>query len=124
MAFPGCNSTELLALIPCFECLSETQLLAIKARIMCQINGRGADCDPATMRDEASCLVCFSDRHLMILEIALLYALAVERGDREAVTPEELADEVKCLVCLPPHDLKAIFEKQLCDWFTALVLPQ
>lgn len=113
-----------MALVPCFECLSENQLLAIKAQTMCQINGgrEAAVCDAETLRHAASCLTCFSDRQLMILEIALLYAMAVERGDRDSATVEELVDETKCLACLGAHDLRAIFEQQLCEWFTTLVL--
>jgi hypothetical protein len=125
MAFPGCNSTELLQLVPCFQCLGKDQLQAIKTLLMCQIQGgRAAVCDPATLQSDAACLVCMSDQDIELLEVALLCALAVERGDRESGScdVQTLVDETKCLMCLPPHDLRAIFAVKLCQWFETIAL--
>lgn len=118
MAFPECNSSDLLTLIPCYKCLSMDDILAIKAMVLCQIVApEGVTCtDPESLRSHAACLACIGDEDLERLEVAGLCAFAATQSRDRNCDPATLLDEAKCLRCLPPHDLRAIYKWLFCKW--------
>lgn len=118
MAFPTCTVTNISALIPCLKCVDKEVLLAYSVQLMAQLASKSTD--PATVRNNAACLTCYSDEDLLRMQTALLAELAVAKGKRSSWTAQALQDETECLQCLPPHDLLAAFTLLLCNYLATL----
>lgn len=97
----------LLDVYPCFNCLSEKELLATLALVSYGLNHRGST-DVATMVADAKCW-CIPDKEMLVAITASMVAIAIANGyftDADAATVA-----ASCLSCADPHILKAIITK-------------
>lgn len=113
-----------MKLIPCWACLTPQQLKAAKVQLMCDIlNGvRGGTCTISTLQSDSACYSCLSETQMEQLEVAGLCAVAVLLGTRDSCTDvATLVDEVKCLACLPPLQLRGMYDNLFCQWLATQV---
>lgn len=112
-----CTESALGALIKCFECVNDNQQVeAMKAVLLCQLaQPAGITCtNGAQLRAASACIGCHSDKDLQLMELAVLNQAAVSIGRRTDGSATALIADARCLMCLPPHDLRAINTWLLC----------
>jgi hypothetical protein len=107
---------------PCFECLSESELLAV---LLLSINELLGTYDlPEELSDlfaDSACFTCLSDKQKLQAVVSGMAAKAYERTDK---TMEEIRDEAKCMLCASPGAIKAALVLMLCNLTNGYTAPQ
>lgn len=96
MPAPVCTPLALLEDASCLTCLSQQQLLAIIAWILCNGGTPMADCTPQTLLTEASCLTCLSSQQLLAI---IAYLLCTGAGGGGAGVTVGVVDPNGAVAC-------------------------
>ena len=104
-----------MAFQPCLACLSTKELWALIALAFCKMNGGdpNTECDPAVLLKDAACLTCQSEKQMLQSVVALILNWAITNGFM--LNDTDLRGDVGCMICLSPHQIKAIVLKQFCE---------
>lgn len=110
-----CTPHGLLAVEPCIACLSEKDILAVIALLLCKINGGGAqtECDPTVLLDDAKDLLVMGKKQKLIALASILFQWCLDNDYLESDTG--MVEDMACLTCLPEKELLTIILKQICD---------
>lgn len=96
---------DLLADYPCFECLSEREMLAVFVLVANELLGTYTLPDQVDeMLSDSACFDCLSDKQKMQAIISAMSQVAYYGTDK---TIDDIRNEIKCLLCAPPGLLKA-----------------
>ena len=104
---------ELMALYPCFSCLSDTELMAVLIYVLSELNGKDIATDLPEMMDDSACYNCLVEKQMFQ---GMLAALAVKVLP-DGVTVNQLRNITKCLNCVDPNRMRAL---ALNEWTTYL----
>lgn len=120
--YPSCTISEIEELLPCFVCFGPQVVDAIKVKLLAQLSGQ-TDFTAETLQRNARPFMHLSTDRMQMAEAALLWKLAVARGDRADGTVQALADEVLCLSCFGRKDLQAMQLLLTCSFLALEVSP-
>ena len=110
----ACNVTDLLAASSCFACLSDTELLAAKVRLLEQINAAGGT--PRTITQLLAQSVAWrniSNHQQLAIELAQIDDDAVAADARASLMNASRA-EIACY-CAPQKELLSIIAMLECE---------
>lgn len=102
-----CTPSSLLASNPCVACLSEKEMLAVLVGILATYNEQTV----AEVMSESACFTCMSRKQMLQ---ALVTIMGNELLGQEH-TPQEVIDNMHCLVCATDQQLYAALLYQLCN---------
>lgn len=113
----GCDVEELLSLSSCYLCLSDRELLAIKALLQEEFFADSEATTPRTAAELAAASVAWknlSDHQRLAIEVRQLCNANVIVGARTDCDANTLADEAKCYCGLSQTQLQGIIYYLTC----------
>lgn len=106
-----------LKVLPCLECLSESELKQVLVVILADLMGNYTlPGDTATLIQDSACYTCFSKKQLLQLSIVIWATIAY---DGEMPTLDTLRSKIACLLCANPAQIDAALAQLSCgliDW--------
>lgn len=114
-----CTPNEALDVVPCLRCLSDTQLMAVLAILLCRINGGArADCEATDLATSAKCW-CISDHQKLQVVVSWFFVLAIELGAFDSV--ETFSQTVSNVQNLPPDTVRGAILRETCTYLAGQV---
>lgn len=106
-----CTPSELIATNPCFECLSEKELLAVLVFVFVTANRSNI----AQALVDSACFTCMSKKQMLQSLVSLL-ANTYLSGQ----TIDQIKEEMKCLECASDNQLRAALLQQFCTYWESI----
>lgn len=96
---------------PCFACLSELQLMMV---LLITLNWYEEVYETTEeMLQDSACFTCLSDKQMLQGVVSSLVTIAARYG----YTAEQAIEDIKCLQCATPKQVKAAIAKLMCSTF-------
>lgn len=108
-----CTPNALLDNFPCFQCLSEKELLAVLVLALATGNGNDLSTDLDALMQNSACNACMTDKQMLEAVTALFANYYLTEG----FTIADIRDDIKCLLCVDPKRLKAMLTYLICQLF-------
>lgn len=106
-----CTPSELIDTNPCFQCLSEKELLAVLVFVFVTANQSNI----AQALVDSACFTCMSKKQMLQAVVSIL-ANTYLSGQ----TIDEIKQEMKCLECASDNQLRAALLQQFCAYWQSL----
>jgi hypothetical protein len=114
MATPAtCSPEALIADTPCFQCLSQSELLMVIVLALMEANNFTVADDLQTLLETTACANCSPDGQRLQAIAAVLANTFLTRD-----TIEQIKTDGACLPCMQPGQLKSLIVYLFCLYFT------
>lgn len=100
---------NLLATMKCFQCLSQKEKLGVIVALLCSITSRDVtQCTANELAEASKCYTCLTDAQMLDAFLIILYLYAKNVTGVDDMSEEEYREEIACLICASPKQLKAM----------------
>lgn len=106
-----CTPFELVKESPCFQCVSDTELIAAIALLSYALNHSGAH-DIKDMIKEGKCFSCLSDHQMLEAITAVLVDMVI--ADQYFDDAADAMHAAECLSCTDPAIVRGIIVAEMC----------
>lgn len=110
----NCTPDKIIDITPCFQCLTQTELLAVIVLCLAELDGYDLSKDLNTLMEDAACMKCLTDKQMLEGVTAVLANTAI----RDGRTMDQIKEDIKCLLCTDPKTLKATIVYLWCKYWT------
>lgn len=117
-----CTKEALVDVLPCLTCASETELDIIWLYLWMRFWRLDPSEDLFTLIGDSACLTCMSEREIKQAKIAVWYQFLYAGGYLDIQSTEELFDDLKCMNCMTPQQIRAAVLWLVCGFLSDILL--